>query len=199
MGSSRPNWARRFMRTSGGTFGLVASSSKGSPGAIARIVKITRLIPASAGMVMRRRRSRYLVIQSVTVGDGVAGGGGPPHPARPLPETTRLPLPIPVLEGPEIGIPAALLPAKGIADRGHAGAEHHRDDDEVLDHQLVHLDEHRRALHRIELGLGGFVELVELLVAPARDIAPLPLVLLGGDLLGEELTHELLGIGLGHS
>ena len=33
---------------------------------------------------------------------------------------------------------------------------------------------------------------------PARDVAALPLVLLGGDLRGGELVHERLGIGLRH-
>ena len=33
---------------------------------------------------------------------------------------------------------------------------------------------------------------------PARDVAALPLVLLGGDLPGGELVHERLGIGLRH-
>src|SRR5882762_1140883 len=48
------------MRTSGGTLGLVASSSKGSPGAMARIVNSTTLIPASTGIRIRSRRKRYL-------------------------------------------------------------------------------------------------------------------------------------------
>src|SRR5439155_3981496 len=71
MGSSRPNWVRRFARTSGGTLGLVASSSNGSPGAKARIVKRTKLMPSRVGTEMRSRRRRYLDI-------GGAGGGWRP-------------------------------------------------------------------------------------------------------------------------
>src|SRR4029453_16479705 len=189
MGSSRPNWARRFMRTSGGTFGLVASSSKGSPGAIARMVKSTRLIPASTGMMIRRRRTRYLVIEA-------AGGG--PGPAGPGPAAPRLSLAVPVLHAPEGGVPAALLRAQRVGDGGHAGTEHHRDDHDVLDDQFVHPDEERCPLDRIELGLGRLVELVVLLVSPAGDVAALPLVVLGGDLLGQELAHEQLGVRLRH-
>ena len=73
------------MRTSGGTFGLVASSSKGSPGARARMVKSTRLIPASTGMEISTRRTRYLAIQSlsaVVVVSGDAGAAGRGYPAR---------------------------------------------------------------------------------------------------------------------
>src|SRR5438034_4346808 len=59
-GSSRPNFARRFWRTSGGTFGFVASSSKGSPGARASTANSTTLMPSSAGMETSALRSRYL-------------------------------------------------------------------------------------------------------------------------------------------
>ena len=48
------------MRTSGGTLGLVASSSNGSPGAIARIANSTTLIPARTGIRIRMRRKKYL-------------------------------------------------------------------------------------------------------------------------------------------
>src|SRR5262245_33009116 len=58
-GSSRPNFARRFIRTSGGTLGLVASSSNGSPGAITRIVNRTALIPNTTGIRIRVRRRKY--------------------------------------------------------------------------------------------------------------------------------------------
>src|SRR5215470_5779407 len=58
-GSSRPNFARRFIRTSGGTLGLVASSSNGSPGAITRIVNRTALIPNTTGIRIRLRRRKY--------------------------------------------------------------------------------------------------------------------------------------------
>src|SRR2546426_8189720 len=51
------------MRTSAGTFGFVASSSKGSPGASARIVNRTALIPTRTGIEISVRRSRYFDIR----------------------------------------------------------------------------------------------------------------------------------------
>ena len=55
-GSSKPRLARRAIRTSGGTLGLVASSSKGSPGASASTVNSTTLMPSRLGIAMSRRR-----------------------------------------------------------------------------------------------------------------------------------------------
>src|SRR3990167_2419187 len=89
-GSSRPNLARRFMRTSAGTFGLVASSSKGSPGASARMVNSTRLIPRRTGIEIRSLRTRYLLMNARESGVGRAPSdrgrvqrlGGPPPPPR---------------------------------------------------------------------------------------------------------------------
>ena len=46
----------------------------------------------------------------------------------------------------------------------------------------------RRALDRVELGLRRLEKPVVLLVLPARDVAALPLVLLGRDLPGQELA-----------
>src|SRR5678815_895279 len=129
MGSSRPNLARRFMRTSAGTLGLVASSSNGSPGAMARMVKRTRLMPARTGIRIRRRRRKYCHM-----------------PSAPPPPAVFLRLLVPVLQIPEVGVPAALLHAQGVADRGHARTEHDGDDHDILDDHLVHLDEHGRAL-----------------------------------------------------
>src|SRR5215510_10826113 len=139
------------MRTSGGTFGLVASSSKGSPGASARIVNSTRLIPASTGIRINRRRMKYLDIEIAGSGPG-RQGPGPPAPA--------LGLAVPVVQRPEVGVPAALLHAERVGHRGHAGAEHDGDHHDVLDDQLVHLDEESRALDGIQLGFGRAEELV---------------------------------------
>src|SRR6267143_1869418 len=104
MGSSRPNFARRFMRTSAGTLGFVASSSKGSPGASARIVNKTALIPARTGIEINVRRSRYL---DMRLASGLAGPG-----ARRTAETPGLPPGLrllgPVGQRPEVGVPAAL-------------------------------------------------------------------------------------------
>src|SRR5258706_9407098 len=137
MGSSRPNFARRFMRTSAGTLGLVASSSKGSPGASARTVNSTRLIPASTGIKISTRRSRYLDIYSVprTAGETLIG----PRPP------VGLGLSVPVGKLPEVGVPAALRRLQLVADRGHPRPPDHRDGDHVLDDEVVHLDEHRGA------------------------------------------------------
>src|SRR6266850_1247459 len=171
-GSTSPYWWRSAWATSRGTLGLAASSSNGSPGASARIVNRTRLIPASTGTAMRSRRMKYLV---------------------------RLPLAVPVLEVPEVRVPAALLGAlEAVRDGGDRRPQHDRDDHDVLDDEVVHLDEERRALDGIQLALRGTEELVVLLVAPARDVAPLPLVVLGRDLPRRELVHERLGIGLRH-
>src|SRR6266436_6426060 len=174
IGSSRPNCVRRLARTSGGTFGLVASSSNGSPGAIARMVKRTRLMPSREGIVIRRRRMKYLDIARRGRSEG-------PGPWARSPGAF-LGLAVPVVEVPEIGVPAALLHAQGVGDRGHPRAEHNRNDHNVLDDQLVHLDEQRRPLDGVELALGRAEELVVLVALPARDVAALPLVLLGGDL-----------------
>src|SRR5215475_12394392 len=114
MGSSRPNWARRLARTSGGTFGLVASSSKGSPGASARTVKRTRLIPARTGIRMIRRRMKYLDI------------GGERAGMSPRPSTALLPLSVPVLERPEVGVPPAALDLEAAAHGRHPGTLDHR-------------------------------------------------------------------------
>ena len=58
IGSSSPNWARRFIRTSAGTLGLVASSPNGSPGAMASTVNRTTLIPMRTGIIVSSRRIR---------------------------------------------------------------------------------------------------------------------------------------------
>src|SRR6185295_6706508 len=189
MGSSRPNWARRLARTSGGTLGLVASSSNGSPGASARTVNSTRLIPASTGIKISTRRSRYLDIyrEPWTAGEPRRG----PRPP------VGLGLSVPVGKLPEVGVPAALRRPQLVADRGHPRPPDHRDGDHVLDDEVVHLDEHRGALDRVELALRGLVELAELLALPANDVAALPLVLFRGNLPGGELEHEVLGIGIG--
>src|SRR5215210_5264585 len=101
MGSSRPNLRRRFARTSGGTFGLVASSSNGSPGASASTVNSTMLIPIRLGSARRRRRARYLVTNE--------------RPSR---------LAVPILEGGGVVVPAADLEAHLVGDRGRLRPVH---------------------------------------------------------------------------
>src|SRR5712691_4031130 len=187
MGSSRPNLARRFCRTSAGTLALVASSSNGSPGARARIVNSTRLIPTRTGIEISTRRIRYFDIPETEAWT----------PSRPPPAPLRL-LP-PVGQIPEVRVPPAL---PGIAqanrDGGHARPPDDGDDHDVLDDEVVHLDEEGRALDRIHLGLGGLPGPIVLLVAPPGRVAPRPLVLLRGDFPRRELVHEALRVGLGH-
>src|SRR5713226_8389574 len=185
MGSLRPNCSRMRAWISGGTLALVAASPSGSPGASARMVKSTRLIPASTGIEISRRRSRYLDIRSRW--RSRAG-------ARPLAETA-LGLFVPEGQVPEVRVPAALHGvAQLVADGGDAGTPGHRDHYDVLDQQIVHLDEQRRPLDRIQLGFGSLVEASVVLAAPPGDIASLPLVFLAGGFPGHELQHEILGV-----
>src|SRR5574341_2283962 len=94
-------------------------------------------------------------------------------------------LPVPVGETPERGVPAGEIHATQPHARGrHPVPPEDRDDHDVLDDEIVHLDEERRALHRVELGVRRLVGPVVLLVAPPRDVAPLPLVGFRGDLPG---------------
>src|SRR4051812_33501091 len=51
-----------FSRISGVTEGLVANCDIGSPGASARMAKITRLITSSVGMASKLRRKIYWLI-----------------------------------------------------------------------------------------------------------------------------------------
>src|ERR1700730_6302121 len=108
-------------------------------------------------------------------------------------------LAVPVGEPPERHVPArelhALEPGGGRRD---AVTPHDGNDDDVLDHEIVHLDEERRPLDRIHLAFGGPKDPVVLLVAPAGDVPPLPLVLLGGRLPRGELVHEVLRVGCAH-
>src|SRR6184192_2238796 len=102
---------------------------------------------------------------------------------------------IPVGEAPERRVPAREIHApEPRARRGDAVAPQERDDHDVLDHEIVHLDEERRALDRVELDLRRPVDPIVLLAAPARDVAPLPLVRLRRDLPQGELVHEVPGI-----
>src|SRR4029450_13946519 len=104
------------MRTSAGTFGFVASSSNGSPGARARMVNSTALIPIRTGMEISGRRKRDF--------DRFGSGGGGCAPRRPLAPPCRVLRP--VRERPEVAVPAALYDvAHAARDRGDARAEHH--------------------------------------------------------------------------
>ena len=52
----QPELRAQRLRTSAGTFGLVASSSNGSPGASASTVNSTTLMPSRLGSAISRRR-----------------------------------------------------------------------------------------------------------------------------------------------
>src|SRR5882724_4684992 len=149
------------MRISGGMAGLVASSSNGSPGAIARMPNRMTLIPSRLGMAMRIRRMMYWRFTTC--------------------DSSRVL--VPVLDIPGVVVPAAhgghQLAGQGL----HGGTGDDRDHGLVVHHHVVQLDEHRGALDGIDLHLGGFVDIVVLLVPPTRDVAALPLVLLAGRLL----------------
>src|SRR2546427_383681 len=198
-GSSSPYWWRSACATSRGTFGLAASSSNGSPGARARIVKRTRLMPARTGTMISSRRMKYLVTYRA---GGLDMAPRPPivrrAPAKPW-RSSGLTFAVPVLEVPEVRVPAALLGAlEPVRDARHCRPQHDGDHDDVLDGQVVHLDEQRRPLDRIQLALRRAEELVVLLVAPARDVPPLSLVVLGADavaaLLPAGRLEDLVGL-----
>src|SRR5262249_59873361 len=115
---------------------------------------------------MIRRRMRYLDIGE--------RAGMPPRPS-----TALLPLAVPVLERPEVGIPAAALDLEATADGRHRRTLNDRDDDDVRDHEIVHPDEQCGPLDRIHLVLRRAEELVVLFVPPPRDVPSLELVVLG--------------------
>src|SRR5260370_27259830 len=131
IGLCRPNCVRRLARPWGGTLGLVASSSNGSPGAIARMVKRTRLMPSREGIVIRRRRMKYLDIAR-------RGRGGGPGPWARSPGAF-LGLAVPVVEVPENGVPAALLHPQSGGHRGHPPAAHNPNDHNRRDDKPVPL------------------------------------------------------------
>src|SRR5437762_2971311 len=159
----------------------------GSPGARARIVKRMRLIPTRTGIEISVRRIRYFNIERT-------GAGRSSRPPR-----ARLGLLPPVGHVPEVRIPPALCRvAQTRRDRGDARTPDDGDDHDILDKEVVHFDEERGALDRVHLGLGRLPGPVVLVVAPAHDVPPLPLVRLRGDFPGDELVHEALRVRLGH-
>src|SRR5437763_8370728 len=93
---------------------------------------------------------------------------------------SRLAVPVPHI--PQIEVPAAEMGLQLLRDRRDPRAVHDRDDIRLADHQIVHLDEQGCPLYRVELAFGRRVSLVVFLVAPARDVAALPFIVLGGDL-----------------
>ncbi|GBD15598.1 hypothetical protein HRbin26_00489 [bacterium HR26] len=54
---------RMRWRTSGGTDGFTANSASGSPGARARMVKMTMLMATSVGIAVSKRLMMYRVIE----------------------------------------------------------------------------------------------------------------------------------------
>src|SRR5262249_60756127 len=98
---------------------------------------------------------------------------------------------VPVAQIPEIVVPAAQMSLELLRDRRDARAVHDRNDIRLADHEIVHLDEEGRPFYRVELPFGGGIGLVVFLVPPASDVAALPFIVLGRDLCGQELPHEL--------
>src|SRR6185312_286074 len=127
----RPNLARSAAATSGGTFGLVASSLKGSPGASASTMNSTSEMPSRLGTAIRRRRSTYWLM----------GEQSRQRLSR------RLPVPVEQVVG-LIG-PAADHRAQRIGGRLHFQAVHGRDEDDILHHDVVGLDVKRGPLDHI--------------------------------------------------
>src|SRR5687768_18460319 len=82
---------------------------------------------------------------------------------------------LPIPEGPEIVIPARKRCLQLGGDGRHARPVGDGDHHLILDREVVHADEKRAALHRIELALGGSEQTIVLVALPARDVAPLPL------------------------
>src|SRR5215831_4432746 len=88
-------------------------------------------------------------------------------------------LPVPVRYLPEVVVPAALMNDHVALHGGRSRPIDLRENVVIADDDVVELDEHRRALHRVELVLGLTEDIVIILVLPAGDVAALPLVLLG--------------------
>src|SRR6202158_6192849 len=89
----------------------------------------------------------------------------------------RLDLAVPVPQLPQ-RVVAPTAPRAQIA--GHCryrGAVDDRDDGRVADHEVIHRDEQRRPLDRVELTLGLAECLVVPVIAPACNVAALPFVL----------------------
>src|SRR5258705_7210497 len=108
------------------------------------------------------------------------------------------PPPVPARELPQIVVPARDMRGQLAAERRGPARGEDGLDVIVRHHEVVELDEQRRALHRVELLLDLLVDLVIFLALPARDIAPLPLVFLVRHLPRHILVHEELRIGLRH-
>src|SRR5437773_3923981 len=104
-------------------------------------------------------------------------------------------LAVPVPHIPQIVVPAAEMGLQLLRDRRDPRAVHDRDDIRFADDQIIHFDEQGGSFHRIELAFRRGVGLVVFLVAPARDVAPLPFVFFRGDLGRRELANEWWGAG----
>src|SRR5688572_5633792 len=104
--------------------------------------------------------------------------------------TTGSRLAIPVRQVVQHVVPVGEARAQLARHAGYARPVDDRYHGRIADDEVVHLDEQRRPLHRVEFRLGGAEGPVVLIVAPARDVAPLPFVFLRGDFRRQELPHE---------
>src|SRR5213076_1618284 len=91
--------------------------------------------------------------------------------------------------------PALCRVAQTRRDRGDARTPDDGDDHDILDKEVVHFDEERGALDRVHLGLGRLPGPVVLVVAPAHDVPPLPLVRLRGDFQETNWSMKRCGSG----
>ena len=94
-----------------------------------------------------------------------------------------------------MAVPGTQRHAKSIDGSADFRAIHQRNDDAILDNQFVQANELRCSFDGFELAAKGAIDLVVFRVAPARDVAALPLVVFGSDLPGDELIHKEPRIG----
>src|SRR5688572_5684164 len=169
-GWSRPSDCFTRSRTSGGTSGLRANWDIGSPGASARMVKRIALMTRSVGMEMRSRRRMYLTTAA--------------HPHLVTRESALL---APFPDVPEVAVPRVRLDPLEVLRlaRGGLRAGDERDDHDVGDEQVVHLDRQLGALRRVH-GPGQLLEhRVVGRVVVTLVVATTPLLRLGRDLVAD--------------
>src|SRR5438132_6469486 len=103
----------------------------------------------------------------------------------------------PVHEAPERAAERTEVEAADrVGHREHRVPDEDRDDDHVLDDEVVQADEEGRALGRIHLRFGGAPEAIVLVVSPASQVRAGPLVGLLRGFPRAERAHERLRIGL---
>src|SRR4029450_7293652 len=157
------------------------------PSAARRATKSRRASAPVRTLSIQRRSSRSSVMRScplpVPLRCGSASGS-----------SSSSSVAVPVLQLREVEVPAGHGRDQLQARPAYTRSADQRNDDVVVDRQVVEPDEQRRALDRIEFALGGLVGPVIFFIDPARDIAALPLVGLVRDLARLVLVHEAFRI-----